>query len=400
MKPNLNRLAMIKKIKPYVIAFAILITMLIVRMVMLRQPEEKLTYTIQRGQLLETVTITGTYNASSQTPIYSPTNGMLSELFVSDQSEVEKGDPLFHVESTATKEEAAIAFANYQQAVTALQTAKQAKATADAAMWTKQRTLLDAENNLNFMNEKLAESGDNPSTKKPYTSLEIESVKSALSAARKDFENIENQYKQTDQNIASAQALVSSSKLAYESTKSKTVYSPASGKVVNLLKNMGDGVLNQSGGQPVMLITNLTSPAIIAQASEIDAARLTKGQEAQIVFDADKKASYAGVVTAIDTVGTTTAGVTTYDVRIELTDFSSEVIKPGMTATIAATTFSRNDVIGVPNSAILYQENQTFLKKASKQEELVKVDLGYQGLVETEIASDLPEGLEILAVVN
>jgi hypothetical protein len=87
-------------------------------------------------------------------------------------------------------------------------------------------------------------------------------------------------------------------------------------------------------------------------------------------------------------------------VRIELTDFSSEVIKPGMTATIAATTFSRNDVIGVPNSAILYQENQTFLKKASKQEELVKVDLGYQGLVETEIASDLPEGLEILAVVN
>ncbi len=185
-----------------------------------------------------------------------------------------------------------------------------------------------------------------------------------------------------------------------DATKSKTVYSPASGKVVNLLKSVGDGVASQVGGQPVLLVTNLETPSIIAKASEIDVIRLKEGQEAQIIFDADKKTIFTGKVTAIDTVGTTTAGITTYDVRIELSDFSSLAIKPGMTATITINTYENNDVVSVPNTAILYQDNHAYLKKANKQEELVKVDLGYQGLTKTEIASELPEGLEILAVTD
>lgn len=399
MKNKLN-LKLIKKYRSYLIVLAILITLPILRSIILRQPEDKLTYTIQKTDLLETVKITGIYNASSNTQVFSPTNGVISELFVSNQDEVEKGDPLFHIESTATNEEKAVANSNYQQAVTALQTSKQAKETANATMWTKQKALLDAENNSNFMDDRLAESGDNPTTKEPYTQLEIESIKSAVTTARKEFENTENQYKQADQNIASAQALVSSTKLALDATKSKTVYSPASGKVVNLLKSVGDGVVNQAGAQPILLVTNLETPSIIAKASEIDIIRLKEGQEAQIVFDADKKTTFIGKITAIDTIGTTTAGLTTYDVRIELSDFSYLAIKPGMTATITINTYENNDVVSVPNSAILYQDNQAFVKKANKQEELVKVDLGYQGMMKTEIVSDLPEGLEILTVTD
>ncbi len=170
--------------------------------------------------------------------------------------------------------------------------------------------------------------------------------------------------------------------------------------MVNLLKSVGDGVASQVGGQPVLLVSNIETPSIIAKASEIDVIRLKEGQEAQIVFDADKKAIFTGKVTAIDTIGTTTAGTTTYDVRIELSDFSSLAIKPGMTATIIINTYENNDVVSVPNTAILYQDNQAYLKKANKQEDLVKVNLGYQGLTKTEIASELPEGLEILAVTD
>ncbi|MDQ5930514.1 MAG: HlyD family secretion protein [Bacteroidota bacterium] len=404
MKNKLNKIRLdmnvIKKYRSYLIIFVILISLPILRSVILRQPDERLTYTIHKSQLSETVKITGTYNASSQTQVFSPTNGVISQFFVSNQDSVQKGDSLFHVESTASDEEKASANANYQQAVTSLQTAKQAKETADATMWVKQKALLDSENNLNFMSDRLAESGDNPATKEPYTQLEIESIKSAVTTTRKEFENVENQYKQADQNIASAQALVNSAKLALDATKSKTVYSPASGKVVNLLKSVGDGVASQVGGQPVLLVTNLETPSIIAKASEIDVIRLKEGQEAQIIFDADKKTIFTGKVTAIDTVGTTTAGITTYDVRIELSDFSSLAIKPGMTATITINTYENNDVVSVPNTAILYQDNHAYLKKANKQEELVKVDLGYQGLTKTEIASELPEGLEILAVTD
>jgi len=399
MKNKLN-FKLIKKYRSYLITLAILITLPVLRSIILRQPEEKLTYTIHEDQLIETVKLTGTYNASSNTQVFSPTNGVISKFFVSNQDEVQKGDPLFHVESTATEEEKVIAYANYQQAVTALQTAKQAKETADATMWTKQKALLDAENNLNFMNDRLAESGDNPATKEPYTQIEIESIKSSVVATRKEFKNTENQYKQADQNIASAQALVSSTKLTLDATKSKTVYSPASGKVVNLLKSVGDGVSDHASGQPVLAVTTQESSAIIAKASEIDVIRLKEGQEAQIVFDADKKTTFNGVVTAIDTLGTTTAGITTYDVRIELKSFTSSVIKPGMTATLTINTYGKNDVVSVPNSAILYQDNQVFVKKANKQEDLVPVELGYQGLTKTEIITELSDGLEILATID
>jgi len=396
-KLNVN---LIIKYRKYWIILSILIILLILRSVILRQPEERLTYTIHKGELLEFVEISGTYGASSQTQVFSPTNGVISQLHVTNQANVQKGDPLFHIESTATDEEKATANTNYQQAMTALQNAKQAKETADATMWVKQKALLDSENNLNLMDDRLAESIDNPATNEPYTQLEIESIKSAVTTTRKEFTNLESQYKQADQTIGSAQALVNSTKLALDATESKTVYSPANGKVVNLLKNVGDGVVNQAEGQPILLVTNLDSPTIFAKASEIDVIRLKEGQVAQIVFDADKKTVFTGEVTAIDTIGTTTAGVTTYDVRIKLSNFSSSAIRPGMTATITINTYKNTDVVSVPNSAILYQDNQAFLKKANKQEDLVKISLGYQGISKTEIASDLLEGLEILAVID
>lgn len=391
---------LIIKYRTYLIILAILIILPILRSVILRQPEERLTYTIHKGELVETVKISGTYGAASQTQVFSPTNGVISQLYITNQANVQKGDPLFHVESTATDEEKATANTNYQQAVTALQNSKQAKETADATMWVKQKALLDSENNLNLMNDRLAESIDNPVTKEPYTQLEIESIKSTVTTTRKEFANLENQYKHADQTIASAQALVNSAKLALDATESKIVYSPASGKVVNLLKNIGDGVVNQAGGQPILLVTNLESPTIFAKASEIDVIRLKEGQVAQIAFDADKKNVFAGEVTAIDTIGTTTAGITSYDVRIKLSNFSSSAIRPGMTATITINTYENTDVVSVPNSAILYQDNRAFLKKANKQEDLVKVTLGYQGISKTEVVSDLPDGLEILAVID
>lgn len=391
---------LIIKYRTYLIILAILIILPILRSLILRQPVERLTYTIHKGELVETVKISGTYGAASQTQVFSPTNGVISQLYITNQANVKKGDPLFHVESTATDEEKATANTNYQQAVTALQNSKQAKETADATMWVKQKALLDSENNLNLMNDRLAGSIDNPVTKEPYTQLEIESIKSAVTTTRKEFANLENQYKQADQNIASAQALVNSAKLALDATESKIVYSPASGKVVNLLKNVGDGVINQAGGQPILLVTNLESPTIFAKASEIDVIRLKDGQVAQIVFDADKKTVFTGEVTAIDTIGTTTAGITSYDVRIKLSNFSSSAIRPGMTATITINTYKNTNVVSVPNSAILYQDNRAFLKKANKQEELVKVTLGYQGISKTEVVSDLPDGLEILAVID
>jgi HlyD family secretion protein len=385
------------KYKKYVLVLIIIIGLFLLRTIILKKPDNRLTYVVDRGSIIETVRVSGTYNASSLTKVFSPSEGVITELYVSNNEEVKKGTSLFHIESTASEEQKSITYTSYQSALTAFKNTKQNKESSDVSMWSKRKILLDAENNLNLMNEKLAEDTNNPSTKEKYTQLEIESIKSSVVQAKKDFEAVEKQYKEFDQTILSAQALVTSTKLAYDATKSITIKSPANGKVVNLLKKTGDAVTTKSIDSifPVLIVANLENSAVIATVSEIDITRIEIGQKTQIVFDSLRQTIFTGIVEIIDVIGTEKAGVVTYNVRIKLDKFSPD-IRPNMTGVVSIETYRKDNVFAVPNTAIIYQEEKTYLQKADKKNDFIQVELGEKGLIKTEILNDLPKGLEVL----
>jgi len=85
--------------------------------------------------------------------------------------------------------------------------------------------------------------------------------------------------------------------------------------------------------------------------NEIDIAKVAVGQRVIITFDALDDLEVEGTVAEIDTVGTTSSGVVTYDVRIS---FNSEDkrIKPGMSLSAEIVTTEKTDIITISSSAI------------------------------------------------
>jgi len=87
--------------------------------------------------------------------------------------------------------------------------------------------------------------------------------------------------------------------------------------------------------------------------------------------------------------------VVTYTARVSPDTFSS-LLKPNMTALISIETLRKNNVLAVPNSAILLKNGRTYVKDA-KTNLLIPVLTGTRGTAKTEVLSGISEGSVIVA---
>lgn len=396
---------------PFIIVGAIVL-FLAVRFILLQKPNTELTYTVKREDLVDSFQVSGTYSTAAQTQVTSSTNGIITELYVNNNDHVNKGDPLFHVDSTATEDQQKAAYAAYASAQSALQSAQNNKQSLDATMWAKQQAYLAAQNVKNYKTNHT----QNPLTKTDYTDLEKLQIDNAVVQTQKDFEAAQQAYKTADVAVNAAAAQADATKRTYQETQNATVTAPATGVVVNLLSQVGDQVtaasanttnpqptgaisqptlLSNTSAQPVLVIANLGNPAITANISEDYATRITVGQKASIVFDALKNQTFSSKIDNIATVGTTNAGVVTYKARIS-SDQLPASLKPNMTALITVETLRKDDVITVPNSALMTKNGENFVTEA-KTHKHIPVTIGTRGLAKTEIVDGLTEGTQIVA---
>lgn len=309
--------------KKIIIALLIITGLFTMRMIVLKKPSTEILYTIKKENLVETVKVSGTFN------------------------------------KTATDEEKALAYLNYQNALSALKTSQQNKLAADATMWTKQKALLDAQNGVDYKNNNTT----NTSTKKDYTDLEKDSVDGALIQAQKDFIATETKYKEADIAIGAANAQVTVTKIAYDDT------------IVN-------------------------EPLITADVNEIYLPRIAVGQKTTIVFDAFNNQTTTGLVKSIDTVGAVKGGVVTYEIKISMDAIPSGV-SANMTAIITIETLRKNAILSIPNSAIIAKNNKNYVEQIIKQKNnLVEINTGIKGLAKTEVINGLGEKDVIVANPN
>jgi multidrug efflux pump subunit AcrA (membrane-fusion protein) len=335
---------------------------------------------------------------------------VITELYVANNDMVKKGDPLFHIESTATDDQQKAAYASYTAGLNALQTAQNTKQSLDAAMWTKQQAYITAQNTQNYR----INHAQNPATKSDYTDLEKMQIDSAVVQTQKDFDAAQQAYKTADVAVNAANAQVSTTQSLYQETQSATVTAPIGGQVVNLLVNNGDqvsGAVSQSSvnptsspsqtnlgsnkASPVLVIANLGNPFISASISEDYETRVKTGQKVSIVFDSLKDQTFTGTVQNLATVGSTSQGIVTYDARIVAANLPTS-IKPGMTALITIETLRRDDVLDVPKSAVQTGSEGTYVV-AAKTHQHIGVTVGTKGVAKTEITRGLSEGTQIVA---
>ncbi len=305
------------------ILFLSIAALFVIRMIILKKPSTEILHTITKEDLVETVQVAGTFN------------------------------------KTASDEEKALAYLNYQNAISAVKTSQQNKLAADAAMWTKQRALLDAQNGVDYKNNNIT----NTVTKKDYTELEKYSIDGALTQAQKDFLASETKYKEADIAIKAANAQVTATQIAYEDTF-------------------------------------LNEPVITANINEMYLPRISIGQKAKIVFDAFNNQTVTGVVKSIDTIGTVKGGVVTYEIKVSM-DTIPPGVRANMTALVTVETLRKNAILSIPNSAIIAKNNKSYVEQVVKQKKnVVEVSTGVKGLVKTEIIKGLVEKDMIVANPN
>lgn len=357
------------------------------------------TEAVTRETISEIVSESGNVT-TGQVSVFSPSTGIIEETYVSNGDQVKSGQNLFKVKSTASPQDKATAYTNYQNAVSTEKTAEQSKQTLDATMWTKQQTLLSAQNSVNYKNDNTT----NPSTKNDYTDLEKQAIDSSLVQAQKDFSAAEQKYKEADVAISAAKASVSSTWLAYQATQDMIVTAPIPGTVGNLLSHIGDNVAaNVSSGitttstSPVLVIGNPDGLYITTEINEVDHPKITVGQKATITFSAIKNKTFEGKVSGIDTFGTNTAGVITYNLSLSVTNVD-QAVAPGMTASIDIEANKRESVLTVPNSAIkAYQGAKAVqILDTSGKPKFIPVKIGLKSPTRTEVIEGISEGTKVV----
>ncbi|HSA84215.1 MAG TPA: efflux RND transporter periplasmic adaptor subunit [Patescibacteria group bacterium] len=383
----------VKTHKKFLFIPVALLLFFILRFFVLQQSGSEIIYTVERGNLVDTIQVSGTYQTASQTEVISPSHGILTKLYVENGDMVKKGDKLFHVESTATEEQKKSAYAAYLAASSTLKADEAALYSLQSVMYAKWKTYTDTATNSTFEN-------DDGSPTDNRTLTEFTTKQDDWLAAEANFKNQQAV-------IAKSQAALTSAKQLYDQTQSVTVTAPTNGTIVNLLVKENDEVtaakpLTISGKtvystapEAVLTVANLSNPYLAADVNEEYAARIEKDQPATIVFDAKKEEKFSGYVATTATVGVNSQGIVSFPTRIKVNDVP-KTIKPGMTALITIETLRKNDVISVPNSALIKKDDNYFVQTTTTKR-LISVTLGVRGASKTEITNGLSVGNKIIA---
>jgi len=166
------------------------------------------------------------------------------------------------------------------------------------------------------------------------------------------------------------------------------IYAPFSGILTEVAVEKGDAV---SGSTALAKLITKQSFAEISL-NEVDVASVKVGQKANLTFDAISGLNLTGEVADVDTLGTVSQGVVTYNIKI-IFDTQDARVKPGMSVSATIITDSKQDVIVVSNSAIKTSGNSQYveiLKDNAPQSQTVETGLTNDTM--TEIVSGINVG--------
>jgi HlyD family secretion protein len=366
-----------------------------------------LTAKVERGNLRNTVTATGTLQAVTTVQVGSQASGTISALYADFNSTVKKGQVIAQLDPAVAKAQVDQAQANLQQTQASLQQARaavsnsragvsDAQAKAQAAASTAQNNqagVSSARANLAVLK---AQQDDALSVLKQQESL----LKSGVIAQR-DFDVAQNAYQQAqakyDQaaaqlnqailseqmaagsGIASSQAQVQQSQAQVQQSQAQvqsaaaqveqakaaldlarvnlehtTIASPIDGIVVSRDVSVGQTVAASLSAPTLFTIANdLTQMQVIANIDQADIGLVENAKSVKFTVDAFPGKDFDGKIEQMRLNPTNVQNVVTYNVVMDVNN-PDKKLKPGMTANLTITIDERNNVLKVANAALRF----------------------------------------------
>jgi HlyD family secretion protein len=145
-------------------------------------------------------------------------------------------------------------------------------------------------------------------------------------------------------------------RLAREKTGDVTIRSPITGTVIEKTVEQGQIIAsasgNVSGGTTLVKMADLGTVRTRALVDEIDIGRIAPGQPAAVTVEAYPGRTFRGTVTKIEPQAVVEQNVTMFPVLIVL-DNPEGLLKPGMNAEVSIDIANRENVVAVPNGAVV-----------------------------------------------
>lgn len=308
-----------------VLVALLLVAVLTVRSIRPAAVAKYVTQPARRGDLVVTVSATGTLDPVKKVDVGIEVSGTIKEVAVDYNDEVKVGQVLARLDTTRLEAQAL-------QSKAALESAK-------ARVLQAQATAQEAEAKLAKLNRVREISGG----KMPAQS-ELDAAQAALARATADDRSA---HAQVDQ----AQATLN----ANETDVAKAVIrSPVDGVVLVRKVEPGQTVA-ASFASPVLftLAEDLKQIKLLVDVDEADVGSVRSGQDAQFTVDAYPDRRFPAQITQVRYGSETVDGVVTYKAVLQV-DNSSLLLRPGMTATAVITVKTVADALLVPNAALRF----------------------------------------------
>lgn len=282
-----------------------------------------MTGTVQKGNVTQLVTATGSLSAVVTVQVGSQVSGMVSELYADFNSKVKEGQVVAKLDQDKFK--------------AAVEQAKANVISAQAAVAKSQVSVEDSRRTLERSKE----------------------LRKRNLTAQSDLDAAETAYNSAVAQLEVNKAQVEMAKAALEQAAvdlNRTVIrSPVAGIVISRNIDVGQTVAASLQAPVLFLIANdLAKMQVDTNVSEGDVGNVWVDQEVTFTVDAYPTRRFRGKVLQVRNAPIMVQNVVTYDAVVGV-DNKDLLLKPGMTANVEFLVNTKSDVLKVPNAALRFR---------------------------------------------
>lgn len=353
---------------------------------------------VERMDLARSVVATGKIQPVREVEIKSKASGIIQSLPVNFGDYVHKGQVICELDKNDIQPQL-----DEQRAALAVALAQEQSAKADY-----EKYKVDAEGpDVPFLKS------DRDRAQKLFAAGLV--AQNARDESEKNYQIALNKMNSARVNLQSATAAIAKAKAQYEQQaavvarteedlRNATIVAPIDGVVLSRDAEVGTAVSSilvlGSSATLIMTLGDLNEVYVKGKVDESDIGKVYLGQPARITVESFKDQKFNGVVTKISPMGTEKDNVTTFEVRVSISN-ESRKLRALMTANAEIILEEHKKVLTIPEGAVLYAKDK------SKEAEIpdatnekgfrkIKIVTGISNGARTEILKGLSEGQQVI----
>jgi HlyD family secretion protein len=240
-------------------------------------------------------------------------------------------------------------------------------------------------------------------------------AQNARDEAEKNYEMAVQKQESAKANLGSAAAAIAKAEaaleqqqavvsIAEENLRNATIVSPIDGVVLSRDREVGDAVssilLLGSSATLIMTVGDLNEVYVKGKVDESDIGRVYLGEPARIKVESFKDQKFQGHVTKISPMGTEKDNVTTFEVRVSISN-EKHILKAQMTANAEIILDEHKGVLAIPEGAVLYNKDRSTAVQIpdptnEKGFRKMPITVGVSNGAKTEVVKGLSEGQPVI----